>query len=122
MRTNKKVKWDKVQDKMTDDDTIPGFSITVETTEEHTGTYVYEDEDKTKLKIDPSDRLDLVYKFDKILSHLRTYHTGTKSACTDCNTEFIVSGASNNKHEVDGITCPECDSSDIINLDLGDDI
>ena len=103
------------------DDSIPGFSITVETTEEYDGTYVYEDDQKTKIKLDPSDRLDLVYRFDQILSHLKMYHSGTKCGCMDCNAEFIVSGANHNDHRVD-VVCPECTGENIINLDIGDDI
>lgn len=105
-----------------EDENIPGYNITVETTEEYTGTYVYENDDSTKIKLDPSDRLDLVYRFDKILSHLRTYHTGTKTACMECNAEFIVSGASKNDHQVDGINCPKCGSDEIINLDMNDNL
>lgn len=108
---------------MTDDnENIPGFKIVVETTEQYEGTYVYEDEDTTKIKLDPSDRLDLVYRFDKILSHLKMYHTGIKAACMDCNAEFIVSGSNRNDHNIDSVMCPECGNGDIINLDAGGQI
>lgn len=108
---------------MTDEnENIPGYKVTVETIEQYDGTYVYEDGQQTKIKIDPSDRLDLVYRFDQILSHLRMYHTGVKAACMDCNAEFILSGSNRNDHKIDNVVCPECSNEDIINLDVGDDI
>lgn len=104
------------------EESIPGYKITVETVEQYDGTYVYENENKTKIKLDPSDRLDLVYRFDKILSHLKMYHTGVKAACMGCSAEFIVSGSNRNNHKIDDVICPECGNEDIINLDASDDI
>lgn len=118
MQIHKEIERDEIRDRMTDD-TIPAFEIDIRMSDEKRGTYIYDDteENVIRVRIDPSDRFDLVQQVNTILNNMRTYHSAVKAGCLKCSEEVIVSGVVGNDHYIDEFKCPSCGEDKLINLD-----